>query len=315
MSLLVASQLEPEFNAELAALPFGPKVFVAPAEPWQAAAEADVLVVRPSPEWRAWRDKPAPAAWPGRLRWVCSASAGIDFYPPWLLDAPLVTCGRGTASDEIADYVIAAIYLRAKDLASASVRSAADWRFVPLGRFAGATVGVVGLGAIGQAVATRALALGARVVAVRRGSAGAITPDGVELLDSPAAVVARADHIVVAVPATSETRHLFDRALLSQVKPGAHLINVARGSIVDQEALIATLDNGALAYATLDVTDPEPLPEGHPLYLHPKVRITPHIASNYQAVRHRLFAKLAADLSRFAQGEAPSDIVDRARGY
>jgi phosphoglycerate dehydrogenase-like enzyme len=315
MSLMVASQLEPDFNAGLAALPFGPTVFPAStSEPWLAASEADVLVIRPSPAWRAQRSAPAPAQWPGKLRWVCSASAGIDFYPGWLLDAPLVTCGRGTASDEIADYVIAAIYLRVKDLAAAVVRSAADWKFVPLGRFAGSTVGIVGLGAIGQAVARRALALGARVVAVRRGTAG-VTPDGVELLDSVAAVVGEADHIVVAVPATPETHRLFDRTLLAQAKPGAHLINVARGSIVDQAALIDALDAGTLAFATLDVTDPEPLPDGHPLYLHPQVRITPHISSNYQAVRHRLFDKLSDDLTRFARGEAPSDIVDPVRGY
>ena len=316
MSLIVASQLEPEFNAGLAALPFAPRVIAAPAgEPWRAAEEADVLVVRPSPEWRSLRGEPPPASWPGKLRWVCSASAGIDFYPGWLLDAPLVTCGRGTASEEIADYVIAAIYLRAKDLASAAIHAAADWRFVPLGRFAGATVGVVGLGAIGQAVARRALALGARVVAVRRGSAGGQTPEGVELRDTVSAVVAEADHIVVSVPATPETRHLFDRALFAQAKPGAHLINVARGSIVDQQALLAALDAGQLDFATLDVTDPEPLPEGHALYTHARVRLTPHISSNYQAVRHRLFDKLSRDLTRFAQGEAPSDIVDPVRGY
>ena len=316
MSLVVASQLEPEFNAGLAALPFAPKVVPAPAgEPWLAAGEADVLVVRPSPEWRRLRGAPAPASSPGRLRWVCSASAGIDSYPSWLLDAPLVTCGRGTASDEIADYVIAAIYLRAKDLGAAAIHSAADWRFVPLGRFAGATVGVVGLGAIGQAVAHRAAALGARVVAVRRGSAGAITPEGVELLGSVEAVVAQADHIVVSLPATQDTRHLFDRALFARAKPGAHLINVARGSIVDQTALIDALDAGLLDFATLDVTDPEPLPAGHPLYLHPRVRLTPHISSNYQAVRHRLLDKVSQDLTRFARGEVPSDVVDPARGY
>lgn len=317
MSLVVASQLEPDFNAGLAALPFAPTIVPVPdGEPWRAAAQADVLVVRPSPEWRALRDTAPPPAWPGKLRWVCSASVGIDFYPSWLLDAPLVTCGRGTASDEIADYVIAAIYLRAKDLGGAAIHSAAEWIAAPpLGRFAGSTVGVVGLGAIGQAVARRAVALGARVVAVRRGSAGAITPDDVELRDTVGAVVAEADHIVISVPATPQTRHLFDRAMLARVKPGGHLINVARGSIVDQDALIAALDSGQLAFATLDVTDPEPLPDGHPLYLHPQVRLTPHISSNYQAVRYRLLEKLSRDLTRFARGEQPSDVVDPARGY
>jgi hypothetical protein len=72
-----------------------------------------------------------PAGWPGRLQWVFSASAGIDFYPEWLLDAPLVSCGRGTASEEIADYVIAAIYRQAKDLDAARVRTAAEWRHIP----------------------------------------------------------------------------------------------------------------------------------------------------------------------------------------
>lgn len=316
MSLVIASQLEPDFNAALAELPFAPQVFDPPAgEPWHAAGQADVLVIRPTPEWRQARDLPRPASWPGKLRWVFSASVGVDFYPEWLLEAPLVTCGRGTASDEIADYVIAAIYLRAKDLDAARIRSAEEWRYVPLGRFAGATVGLVGLGAIGQAVAARALALGARVVAVRRGSVGAETPPGVELLDSVEAVVAEADHIVIAVPATAQTRHMFDRRLLAQVRPGAHLINVARGSVVDQAALLAALDSGRLDFATLDVTDPEPLPAGHRLYSHPRVRLTPHISSNYTAVRQRLLDKLSGDLARFVAGQPPSDIVDPVRGY
>jgi phosphoglycerate dehydrogenase-like enzyme len=167
------------------------------------------------------RELPRPEGlWPGRLRWVLSASAGVDFYPPWLLDAPLVTCGRGTASDEIADYVIAAIYLRAKDLDGARIHSAAQWRYQPLGRVIGATVGIVGLGAIGRAVAARALALGAQVVAVRRGSGDADVPAGVELLGSVEAVVERADHIVIAVPATPQTHHLFDARLFARVKPG-----------------------------------------------------------------------------------------------
>jgi phosphoglycerate dehydrogenase-like enzyme len=317
VSLVIASQLEPEFNAALAQLPFRPHIIPVPeGQPWAAAEQADVLIVRPGADWRAARDLPKPEnLWPGRLRWVLSASAGIDFYPPWLLDAPLVTCGRGTASDEIADYVIAAIYLRAKDLDNVRVRSALEWRYQPLGRVIGSTVGIIGLGAIGQEVAKRAHALGAHVVAVRRGSAGALTPEGVQLLGSVEEVVAQADHIVIAVPATPQTRHLFNAELFSKVKEGAHLINIARGSVVDQEALIAALDRGRLDFATLDVTEPEPLPEGHPLYTHPRVRLTPHISSNYTVVRHRLLEKVTQDITLFAQGQTPSDVVDPLRGY
>ncbi|PZU62046.1 MAG: dehydrogenase, partial [Sphingobium sp.] len=128
-------------------------------------------------------------------------------------------------------------------------------------------------------------------------------------------LVEEADHILLAVPATAQTRHLVDDALLARVRPGAHLINVARGSVVDQAALVRALDDGRLGFATLDVTDPEPLPEGHVLYTHPRVRLTPHISSNYQLVRHRLLEKIQDDLTRFVRGEAPSDIVDPARGY
>jgi phosphoglycerate dehydrogenase-like enzyme len=315
MSLILASQLDADINTALAELPLRPRVIAAPeGEPWRAAQEADVLIIRPSSEWITSRKQAIarPAGWPGRLRWVFSASAGIDFYPEWLLDAPLVSCGRGTASEEIADYVIAAIYAQAKNLDAATITSASQWRHRPLGQVAGTTVGVVGLGAIGQAVARRALALGTHVVAARRGTGGV---PGVELLPSVHAVVERADHIVIAVPATAQTRHLFDASLLARAKSGAHLINVARGSVVDQQALLAALDGGPLGFATLDVTDPEPLPEGHALYTHPKVRITPHISSNYTLARQRLFLKLADDIDRFARGEQPSDLVDPARGY
>ncbi|SER20708.1 D-isomer specific 2-hydroxyacid dehydrogenase family protein [Sphingobium sp. YR768] len=316
MSLIIASQLDADFNHGLGQHPIAPILIdVAEEEPWAAATEADVLLIRPSPAWRQPLATPPPA-WPGRLKWVYSASAGIDFYPPWLLDAPLVTCGRGVAADEIADYVIAAIYAHAKNLEAVTARSRAQWINVPLGRVSGTTIGIVGLGAIGQAVARRGLALGAQVVGLRRSGAQS-SVSGVENVADVEALVARSDHIVIAVPATAETRHLFDDALLAKVKPGAHIINVARGSVIDQDALMRALDrdDSGPGFATLDVTDPEPLPEGHALYTHPRVRLTPHISSNHTLVRHRLLEKVRDDISRFARGEAPSDIVDPVRGY
>jgi len=301
MSLVVASQLEPAINAVIAAHESRPQVIVAPeATPWSSAPEADVLIVRPSPAWRNAPRDAAPAGWPGRLRWVFSASVGVDFYPDWLLEGPLVSC---------------AIYARAKNLTDAAIHSAQDWRYRELGRVVGSTIGVIGLGAIGTAVARRAAALGARVLAVRRSRSGTIGVIGVELRDSVADVVSEADHIVIAVPATPETRHLFDAAQFSRVKRGAHLINVARGSVVDQDALLAALDSGQVSFATLDVTEPEPLPEGHPLYTHPAALITPHISANYSVARDKLVSKILSELSRFADGQKPVDLVDRLRGY
>lgn len=316
MTLIIASQLEASLNEAIAQHPARPKVIAVPEhEPWSVAREADVLVVRPTPYWREAGAERSPAAWPGRLRWVCSASAGIDFYPDWLLDAPIVSCARGTASDEIADYVIAAIYRQAKDIDEVAIHSATQWRYRQLGQVNGSTVGIVGLGAIGTAVARRAAALGARVLAVRRSRHARIGVIGLEMRDHVADVVREADHIVIAVPATAETRHLFDRGMFARVKRGAHLINVARGSVVDQPALLDALDAGQLGFATLDVTDPEPLPEGHPLYIHPKVRLTPHLSANYTLARGKLLAKILADITRFSRGERPSDVVERARGY
>ncbi|CAN7377370.1 NAD(P)-dependent oxidoreductase [Phenylobacterium sp. LjRoot225] len=316
MSLVIASQMEEGFNADLRAHASRPTVIGVPeTEPWEAANDADMLLVRPSPAWRGHRGAPRPAAWPGRLKWVYSASVGVDVYPRWLLDAPLVTCGRGVASEEIADYVIAAIYLQAKDLERVRARSLEEWKQAPLGRVTGSTVGIIGLGAIGAAVAQRALALGARVTAVRRQRHLPSPVPGVDLLDDLRAVVASADHLVLALPATAATRSVIDADLLSHARPTAHLINIARGSVLDQEALLAALDAGQLGFATLDVTEPEPLPADHRLWTHPRVRLTPHISSNYTLVRDALFEKVAANLERFLRGEPLADIVDPLEGY
>jgi len=315
LSLVIASQMEDGFNAELRAHPIAPTVINVPEErPWEAAQRADVLLVRPSAVWGRMKQSARPAIWPGQLRWVYAASVGMDFYPRWLLDAPLVTCGRGVASEEIADYVIAAIYLRSKDLESVRARSLAQWRQAPLGRIAGSTLGIIGLGAIGTEVARRALALGMRVKAARRRALPSQVP-GVELHANLREVVASADHLLLSLPATDATRSVIDAGLLALARPNAHLINVARGSVLDHDALIAALDAGRLGFATLDVTEPEPLPADHPLWRHERVRLTPHVSSNYTAVRHLLLEKISANLGRFVRGETPTDIVDAAAGY
>ncbi len=307
--------MEEAFNARLRAHPVRPSVVrVSEERPWEAANDADVLLIRPSPAWQRSKASARPDAWPGRLQWVYSASVGVDFYPRWLLDAPLVTCGRGVASQEIADYVIAAIYAHSKDLEAVRAHSPAQWTQASLGRIAGTTLGIIGLGAIGSAVARRALALGMRVIAARRRPLPSPVAD-VELFEDLARVIASADHLLLALPATDATRSLIDARLLAHAKPTAHLINVARGSVIDQAALTTALDAGRLGFATLDVTDPEPLPAGHPLWTHPRVRLTPHVASNYQAVREVLFDKIATDIGQFVRGEAPSDIVDADAGY
>lgn len=316
--LVIASQLDPAVNELLRAHPSQPRVIPAPEQrPWEIAAEADVLLIRPAPTWRGHGYNAAPAGWPGRVQWVFSATTGVDFYPRWLVtDAPRVplTCARGVASEEIAEYVIAAILAQAKDLDVIRVRSLEDWKPATLGRVQGSTVGIVGLGSIGTAVAKRALALGANVIAVRRRPLPSPVP-GVKILDSLVELAEDSDHIVLAVPATDSTYALFDSKTLASAKQGAHLVNVARGTVIDQSGLMNALDDGPLEFATLDVTEPEPLPKGHPLYTHPRVRLTPHVASNHPTVNEVMYAKIADNLERYLRGEPLTDVVDPVAGY
>lgn len=268
-----------------------------------------------------WRDAPtqAPAGWPGRLQWVHLASAGIDFFPPWLLDVPLVTCSRGVAAVPIAEYVLAAVLTHEKSWSTLQVDGARRWHDTfqrvdgqPPGSLRGRALGIAGYGAIGREVARLGQAFGMQVTVLRRGGTPA---EGVHSVASIEQLLAASDHLVLALPITPETRHLVNAATLAYARPGLHLVNIARGALVDQQALLHALDEGHLSGATLDVTDPEPLPEGHRLYRHPRVRLTPHVSWAAQDAGEATARKFVANLSRFLAGEPLEDVVDRARGY
>jgi phosphoglycerate dehydrogenase-like enzyme len=312
----IVSQLGPAFDAKLALHSAAPKVrSLGPEEtPWSLREPADVLLARPFV--RPWDAPPPerPAGWPGPLRWVMTASAGVDFFPGWLLEAPVVTCARGVTSGPIAEYVLAAILGHCKRLDAIRLRAPDDFRFADLTTVEGQTLGLAGFGAIGQAVAVRARAFGMRILALRRSSRDGAA-DGVERVSDIADLVAGSDHLVLALPATPATRHILDAAALAHAKPGLHIVNVARGSLVDQQALIDALDGGRVAAATLDVTDPEPLPAGHPLYTHPAVRLTPHSSWSSTGNSARLAQKVFDNLDLYARGESLADVVDPQRGY
>jgi phosphoglycerate dehydrogenase-like enzyme len=174
----------------------------------------------------------------------------------------------------------------------------------------GCTLGLVGLGRIGRRVAKAAIGLGMQVVAhdpyVESGG-------GVVELVSLDDLLACSDVISLHAPATASTEHLLSAAAFERMKPGAYLVNCARGGLVDQDALLAAVDNGRLAGAALDVTDPEPLPVGHPLLEHPRVLVTPHIASSTVAGRRRLYAH-AIDNALAALDGRPATYVPMPAG-
>lgn len=312
--LVIASQLNADFNALLAReIPDATITPVPPGAPESVPEGASVLVAVPFR--RAGAALPRrPDGWPFNLRWVQLASSGIDFYPDWLFEGPLVTSARGTSADALAEFALAAIFAATKRLPEIWIDGPQRWNPIPLGTVTGSVLGLVGFGAAGQALARRALALGMRIVAVRRSGVAPEVP-GVELAPDLETLFGLSDHVVLAAPLTPETERRVNADLLAQAKPGLHLINIARGALIDDDALLAALDSGKLSLASLDVTHPEPLPDGHPFYRHPRVRLSPHTSVFTPDLRANLALKVAANLNRLRQSQPLIDLVDRARGY
>ena len=249
------------------------------------------------------------------VRWVHTYGTGVNRFPFEALGGAALTCSRGGSGIPIAEWVLAVMLAFEKRLPGAFVRDPAEWKYRELGGLHGRTLGLVGLGGIGREVALRALPFGMRVRALRRSQAGA--PHGVERVHSLPELLADADHVVIAAPATAETRHLIGRDALAHVKPGVHLVNIARGALIDHDALREALDDGRVACASLDVTEPEPPPAGHWLYAHPRVRLSPHISWNMPGALDLLLEPFLENLARWRDGKPllARDLVDVSRGY
>jgi phosphoglycerate dehydrogenase-like enzyme len=250
------------------------------------------------------------------VRWIHTVGTGVDRFPLGLVGDRLLTCSRGASAVPIAEWVLAQMLAFEKELPAAwlTARPAA-WNFRPtIGGLHGKTLALVGIGGIGRAIAERALPFRMRVRALRRTAAASPT-DGVELATSLEDLVATADHLVLVAPATDDTRGLVGEAALRVVKPGVHLVNVARGSLVDEAALRRALDDGRVALASLDAVEPEPLPEGHWMYTHPRVHVSAHVSWNGPGGEDVLVGKFIANLRRWLAGEPLDGVVDVAAGY
>lgn len=297
---MIASQLDSRFNALLRDHLPGVEVLPLPrGVPLDLPRQASVLLAAPHADLRD-ANRPPPG-WPFGLGFVQLVSSGVDTFPRWLLDSLPVASARGVTADSLAEFALAAMFAAAKQLPSVWIDTPSQWQPRPLASLAGSTLGLYGFGSIGQALARKALALDIEVVALRR-SARPFEVPGVQRAADLPELLARADHLVLAAPASEETRHVINPRTLAHAKPGLHLINLARGSLIDQQALLQALDKGQLALASLDVTDPEPLPAGHPFYSHPKIRLSPHTSANTSRVYHNLAALLARNVEHFQHG-------------
>ena len=309
-TVLVYRPTEAERFASLVRAPRGVTVHAAgsPAEAESVIARVDVL-------W-GWRVPPALYPKAERLAWVQVMGAGVDSaLVPELPPRVVVTRSPGLFGPWMTEYVLAWC-LWVTQRVDAYRRAQADRRWasdVLPERLGGRTLVVVGLGDIGRRIARAAAGLGLRVVGVSR--RGRPAP-GVSRVYRPSALaraVAEGDFVVLVVPLTAETRRLVGERVLEAMKPTAWLINVARGAVVDEDALVRALDRRRIAGAVLDVFATEPLPPAHPLWALDNVVVTPHIAG--PDVPEDLARVFNENLARFLAGRPLRHVVDRRRGY
>lgn len=278
-----------------------------------------------------------------RLAWVHSATAGVErvLTPASRQRGVVITNARGVFSQPIAEYVLMMILAVSRKLPQLlELQRERTWQPLEGAELADVTVGVVGLGSIGRAVAALATAFGCRVIATRRrtevGSAtgdaaatgekagdagpsgepaGALALDRILGPDGLPELLAESDFVVLAAPLTPATENLIDGAALAAMKPGAWLINVARGRLIDERALLRALQEGQIGGAILDTFRDEPLPPTSPFYDLDNVIVTPHTSWSSGRVLDRSVELFCANLRRYAVGEPLANVVDPAAGY
>ncbi|MGC9399891.1 MAG: D-2-hydroxyacid dehydrogenase [Anaerolineae bacterium] len=296
------------------------------------APEADLVVTRDRAEMEAVLDEieiaaglvpPEIIVGAPNLRWFQQFGAGAD----WLLRHPeaveqpfVLTNASGIHSIPIGEHIFALLLTFARRLHEAwAAQQRGEWaapRGETLFELAGKTMLLIGVGAIGERTAQLAQAFGMRVIGVRRDPTEAAA--GVDVLHGPAqldALLPEADVVVVTAPLTEETRHMIDAQALRRMKPTAYLINIGRGGMLDERALVRALREGEIAAAGLDVFETEPLPPDSPLWELDNVLITPHYAGSTPHYVERFMDIFLDNLRRFREGEPLRNLVDKELGY
>jgi phosphoglycerate dehydrogenase-like enzyme len=257
-----------------------------------------------------------------RLRWIHVSSAGVDELlgnAAFESGRITVTNSSGVSAVAIGEYILCTMLMLAKRQPR-FIRQQTEqrWQRHRTSELAGKTLGIVGLGAIGEEAARRARAFEMRLLAIRR---SATEPASTELIDrllppsSLPELLAESDYVALTVPLTHETDGLIGEEELRQMKPSAYLINISRGQVIDQGALVRALQEGWIAGAALDVFDPEPLPSESPLWQMEQVIITPHISGVAERQNERITAIFCDNLRRYLAGQLLHNLVDPKLGY
>jgi len=260
-------------------------------------------------------------AWPkaDQLEWVHATSAGVDaILFPDIVDSNVpITNARGIFDRAIGEYVLGMTLAFAKDFPrTLALQRENRWQHRDSERIVGKRMLVVGAGAIGRAIAKLARGAGMKVEGMAK-NARDEDPDFDRVYASGDlhTVLAEADYVVIAAPLTKATEHMFDADAFRHMNPSARLINIGRGPIVDTEALIKALNDGAFAGAALDVFEQEPLPGDSPLWDMDNVIISPHMAGDFAGWREALSEQFLDNFQRWRKGEKLFNVVDKGRGY
>ncbi len=249
------------------------------------------------------------AAFP-RLKTLQNLSAGVDHILPHVPGHITFCNARGAHTATTAELTVGLMIASLRELPHfLTAQRDGRWDRTLSEPVAGKHVLIVGYGDIGAAVERRLAGWEVTVDRVARHAR-----DGVHALDELPVLLKNADVVIILVPATDETRHLVNAEFLGNMKDGALLVNTARGKIVDTDALLEALASGRVR-AALDVTDPEPLPAGHPLWQAPNLILTPHVGGGVTDVRERSYVIVRENLARIAAGEPLKNVVDRRRNY
>jgi len=258
------------------------------------------------------------AAGLGTLRWVHTATAGVWMSLPSLAGTGIVlTNSAAVHAEPIADWTITALGYFARGLAEQWASRELTALPVSVREFAELRLGVFGLGGIGGAIARRAIALGMSVAGVRRrpergGPPGVRWVSGFDALPR---LAAESDCFVIAAPHTDQTRGAVSRAVLERLPPEAIVVNVSRGELLDETALLDLLDGSRLRGAALDVFTVEPLPAGHPFWRHPRVLVSPHVAAVTARFWDRETGLIVDNVTRYLAGSPLTNTVDPEAGY
>lgn len=251
-----------------------------------------------------------PKGWIGALREmpdlkvVQVPSAGVDWILPHMPPDVTLCNGSGIHDATVSEWIVGAILAMQKSFPHfRDLQNEGTWDQKPIDELAGASVLIVGHGSIGRAVEERLTPFGVEIVRVANHAR-----EGVHQVSDLPALLPDADVVVLLVPLTAETENLFDGRMLARMREGALLVNAARGKVVDTDALVDALSSGKIR-AALDTTEPEPLPEGHPLWGRPGVLITPHTAGFTTGFPERAWRFVRRQIERFAAGEPLENVV------